>query len=228
MKGSGFTLVELLVAVSVLAITMMLVYGVYSAMFGVVDHVERGGAAKRSAHVLFDQLQRDFSGIYKGPSGDFKAQPPADAEPDAPFLQFVTSSHLYFDSMGVRPQLVRVSYSAERSGNNSNYDIYRTENRFELSGYDGAGSGSVTHRIVEGASALSLSYKNNYGAFIDRWEVRSRGDRGAFDDSRFPSLVRIELKSGTADERSSERRSFAGSFNVPASRIASLGSGEGG
>lgn len=227
-KGCGFTLVELLVAVSVLSITMMLAYGVYASMFSVVDHVERSGSAKRAAFLLFDQLQRDISGLYKGASGDFKAEAPANTDGDSPFLQFVTSSHLYFDSSTMKPELVRVAYSLEKSENDSTYDLYRAEYRFELSDASGSFSTPVRLRVGAGINELSISYKDGYGSFLDRWQIRSGGEPGGFDDSRYPSLIRVEMTSGGHDEMSANSPSFFASFSVYAAQIGRPGSGEDG
>jgi len=226
-KGGGFTLVELLVAVSVLAVTMMLVYGVYASMFRIVDQADSSGAAKRSAQLLFDQLQRDIFGMYKGTSGLFKAEDPGAGDSDAAFLQFVTSSHLKFDSNAFQPQLVRVSYSLEKAGNSLMYDIYRTEYRFELADTSQPESGPVRLRVGTGISALSLTYKDADGVFFDRWEARASGEQSSFEDSRFPSLIRVELQRGDSDQGRAEVHRFPASFRVPAAQAADSSSAEG-
>jgi prepilin-type N-terminal cleavage/methylation domain-containing protein len=218
--SGGFTLVELMVAAAVLAITMMLTYGVYASMFSVVDHVQRRGSAKRSALLFFDQLQRDIYGMYKGPSAYFKAEEPLSVESGAPFLQFSTSSRLYFEDRPFIPALIRVSYTIKKAGNGSIFDIYRTEFRFESLGSSETEKAQEALRVGEGVRALSLRYKGNADQFFDQWEMGGRGDNGSFDDGRFPSLIRVEFGRADGDEGGIEPQLYRSSISVPVAGLS--------
>jgi len=221
-KTAGFTLVELLVAVAILAISMTLVYTIHNSVFSVIENVEQTTAYQGRSGVIFDQLQRDFFGIYKGKSGFLRAEENLIIESEQPFLQFTTSSHLTFNPSPSPVSMTIVSYFLQHSRKNSMYKIYRSEIPFKFGYSEIPGSALKPLLVCENVVTVKLQYKNQYGMFLDGWQPRSSSVENKPADDRFPSLVSVELiLADEADEASkkSEKQRFRTLISVPPSQL---------
>ena len=63
-RESGFTLIEILVAVIVTSLLLLSVYGVFSTIDGARQRVERDTGHYHQARVIFDRLGREIHGVY--------------------------------------------------------------------------------------------------------------------------------------------------------------------
>jgi prepilin-type N-terminal cleavage/methylation domain-containing protein len=197
----GFTLIELLVAIAVLGVSLTLVLGIHSSVFSVVEQVDKNGSLQNRSALLIDQLQRDFHGIYKGTSGFLRAEPIQDPRGDTPLLEFTTSSILRFKDSVSRGSIALVRYTLTKSKINSSYNLYRTEIPFLFGLEESEFEEPVTILVCAHVAAVRLSLKDRYGAFVEGWEARSSALREGPDDSRFPSLVRIEIELADGEGR---------------------------
>ena len=60
----GFTLIEVLVAISVLAILLTSVYGIFTSVSSTRERLDADSAEYHRARVLFDRLGRELRGAY--------------------------------------------------------------------------------------------------------------------------------------------------------------------
>ena len=218
-RGDGFTLLELLVAVAVLGISMTLVYGIYNSVFSVIGNVDRAASFQNRAGIVFDQLQRDLFGIYKGRTGFFKADERFAAESGEPLLQFTSSSHLTFNPAVLPEGMSVVSYFLLRSGNNDRFSLYRSEIPFKLIYESSADMKLIPLVVCENIIEFKLAYKDRYGTILEQWQARSASVQAEPDDDRFPSLVSVELVlAGDAGEESSTKR-FNTLITLPPSQL---------
>jgi len=216
----GFTLIEVLVATALLAVSMTLVLGVYRSVFSVVEQVDRKAAFQSRTALVIDQLQRDFFGMYKGKSGFFRAGNEAGQGGDILLCQFTTTSRLQFGVAGPSEAVTVVRYRLEKAGDSRNYHLYR----YEVPLFYGLSGGSlpdpsdilVHERVVD----LKLSFKDRYGSFIERWDARSSAMQDGPDDDRFPRLVRIELELAEGTEQGAMTRTLSQAIAIPRSRYA--------
>src|SRR5660397_53375 len=63
-SARGFTLVEVLVAISILAILMTSVYGIFSSVSLTRERLDADSAEYHRARVLFDRMGRELRGAY--------------------------------------------------------------------------------------------------------------------------------------------------------------------
>lgn len=68
-SARGFTLVEVLVAISILAILLTSVYGIFSSVSLARERLDADSAEFHRARVLFDRLGRELRGTYYQPRG---------------------------------------------------------------------------------------------------------------------------------------------------------------
>jgi general secretion pathway protein J len=87
---AGFTLFEVLVAVSIVALLLTTVYGVFTSVSGAKERLETTGEGYHQARVLFDRISREVRGAYV-PAGHPDALF-AGGNGATPFLELSTSA----------------------------------------------------------------------------------------------------------------------------------------
>lgn len=214
-RNDGFTMIELLIAVAIMGISMVLVYGAHSAILSVIGHVDQTAAYQHRSGMVFDQFQRDFAGSYKGSSGFFKAEKHQDVERGKPFLQFTTSSQLRFDPLAPRVSTSIVNYYLIKSGDGMSLSMYRYEipNVF---GYSfGPDATSVPMMVCDKVIEVRMSFKDRYGSWLEQWQARSSGSGSTHDDGLFPTQIRIELVLADSSRPEPRQRQFTTTITVP-------------
>lgn len=211
----GFTLLELLVAIAVFAVSASLVYAIYDSVFSVVSHVDETAGLNRRARVVFEQMQLDLAGLYKGRSGHMKGiEYKTESEPD-PILQFTTSAHLGFDPTAPPVSMAVVAYQLRPDRDARTFSLYRSDRpfRFGLGGDDREPNRSLL--LCEDVVDFAIRYIDISGTEMNTWEARSSGLDDGVDDRRFPVLVRIELTLANDKAGSGPVRTYRTSVRVP-------------
>lgn len=91
-RAAGFTLVEVAIAVTVAALLLSAVYGVFASVSGARERLQVEGEGYHRARVLFDRLGRELRGAYlraDRPETHFSG---GIDEAGEPFLEFSTSA----------------------------------------------------------------------------------------------------------------------------------------
>jgi general secretion pathway protein J len=92
-QQGGFTLIEVLVAVTVAALVLLSAYGVVAGVGSVRERLETEGEGYHRARVIFDRLGREIRGAYLSPRPETPT--PFTAGKDErgnPFLTFATTA----------------------------------------------------------------------------------------------------------------------------------------
>ena len=90
----GFTLLEVLIAISIFAISASIVYGLYASMMSVVQNVEDRTRLNDQVRTAFVRFNKDLSGLYRGEQGFLNGRDSADLANDEPILELLSSAHL--------------------------------------------------------------------------------------------------------------------------------------
>jgi prepilin-type N-terminal cleavage/methylation domain-containing protein len=69
-KRSGFTLVEILLAVFIFAIVLSIIYTSYTATFRIIDETEYQADVYRMARVTLERLYEDLESVYAAKSSE--------------------------------------------------------------------------------------------------------------------------------------------------------------
>jgi len=111
MKGArqpnGFTLTEVLVATTLLAIIMSAVYGLLVSVVGIGQTQDRDDHRQREAHALLELLQRDYANLHAGGSPFFRG--------DNQSITLYTVGRPLDPEDGEAPRLLEVVYRFDRA-----------------------------------------------------------------------------------------------------------------
>ena len=191
-EGSrGFTLLEILIAIAILALVVSSLYGAYSGTLDTTEMVESIRDVDQVARLALMQMVNDFKSLYFQKAQGEDTESPysfggvmeAEGEGGA-IVAFATTSRLDFDMTFPSQRINRVSYIMEKQPDNEK--LYRLV-RKELPFADLPGEREeISVEIADGVESLSLTYFNGEGQQFSQWDSKAEG--------LLPRLVYIRLK----------------------------------
>jgi general secretion pathway protein J len=191
-EGSGgFTLIEILIAIAILALVVSSLYGAYSGTLDTTEMVESIRDVDQVARLALMQMVDDFKCLYyqKAQGGDTESPYTFGGATEAKgeggeIVAFATTSRLDFDMTFPSQRINRVSYIMEKQPDNEK--LYRLV-RKELPFADLPGERQeISVEIADGVESLSLTYFNKDGQEFSQWDSKAEGT--------LPSLVNIRLQ----------------------------------
>lgn len=153
----SFTLIEMMVAVALMAMVLSMVGGILLSVINTREKVQDSLDSDKAGYGLLATLRRDLTGVYAyalgGPAflGDNEEE---DGRP-ADRIHFVTTADVSESSDGLKPRLVEVGYRLEKAREGDQLILYR-----RASGYEGdplKGGGSYTGLYV-GVHSFEIQY----------------------------------------------------------------------
>lgn len=187
----GFTLLEILIAIAILALVISSLYGAYSGTLDTTEMVESVRDIDQVARVALVQMVDDFKSLYyqKAQGEDiespysFGGVTEVEGEGGA-IVAFATTSRLDFAMTFPSQRINRVSYVVEKQPDNEK--LYRLVRR-ELPFADLPGERQeMVVEIAEGIESLSLTYFDEDGQQFSQWDSKEEG--------LLPRLVQIKLQ----------------------------------
>ena len=192
--SSGFTLLEILIAIAILALVVSSLFGAYSSTMETTEMVESARDVDQAARLALMQMVDDFSSLYykkaEGENEDspFRLQGGMDAEGGGgTVVEFASTAHLGFDGSFPNLRINRVSYVLEKQPDNQRY--YRLV-RMELPFVDLSGEREETAvELADTVESLTITYLNEDGETLSQWDSKAEETEGIL-----PRLVNIRLQ----------------------------------
>jgi prepilin-type N-terminal cleavage/methylation domain-containing protein len=196
--GSGFTLVELLVAMAVLAVVLTLIYGAGTGTFRLARETESQCDIYAMAGTAMERILEDLESTWVAPGGA-AAETAGDKAPPTPFrgeareldgrpagfLLFRTLSHLDFLPDGDRAGQGEVRYDVTEGDEGAGLTLYRTDRPV----YGGTPSpGSPGWVLCDRLSGVRFLFLDAEGREWDHWDSANKEN-----GRRPPPMVTVEL-----------------------------------
>ncbi len=189
----GFTLLELLVAMTVLS---FLIGGLYLSIGTSSTHAHRIGVRLRSRQAVRIAMQRmaaDLGGVQWGAGKThlyFEGKRDSGIGGGGDRLEFTAARYRWKEADEKAGELVSIAYSLRTDGKRAN--LVREEKPL-LGGSGRAASGPIlaaSDPILTGVESLSFAYLDRENAVHESWDTRVGGVGGA----GLPAAVRISIK----------------------------------
>ena len=195
----GFTLLEILIAISIFASVLSTVFISYSGTFNVLDHTESRANIYRMARIALERMQEDLESAYFNSGtekSESKENPFDDSTPfigkdaeidgrDADTLSFISRAHIGFDEEEKGTGIAGISYYVGKNENGDGFILYRSDTpKFEKAPEEETG-GLV---LCEGLFSVDFTYYDGDAKSLEKWD--STGDELK---DKFPVMVEIEL-----------------------------------
>jgi general secretion pathway protein J len=197
--GRGFTLIEVLVAISLLAIVLTSVYGVFGGVNAAKLRLDSDSAEYHRARVVFDRLGRELHGAYFR-RGDqttlFRGGVNAQGES---FLELTTTAVTPLSAAGTGIAEVHYLLTPDKESTESRQVLLRGERPRQ------SATGSIDDRMMRMApDVVSLSLRFYYeGNWQPEWDATQDG---------LPQLVEIAMVVGRDEQR---QIPFTTTFEIP-------------
>lgn len=198
-SSRGFTLVEVLVAISILAILLTSIYGIFSSVSLARERLDADSAEYHRARVLFDRLGRELRGAYFQTSSRELVFAGSSADDRSFEFELTTSAVSPLSKTGSGIARVRYLLIEDEEDTADGRVLMRSEHPVHES-VDETAAGMM--RLIPGIEAMTLRFYIN-GQWKTAWDGQISG---------LPELVEIALQLRAGGE---EPVHFISAFEVP-------------
>ena len=202
----GFTLMEVLIAVFILAVVLSMIYASYTGTLRNVEDVESQAEIYRMARIAMERVAEDLgSTVYASP----KEGNPEAAQADvlalrfvgeakdidgrrADTLRFASLAHLALEEEGAGAGPAEIVYGVREGEDGNGLVLYRSDIPILMGGAGDQPEGLI---LCDGLYSIRFIYYDEQGEEYDRWDSSEGTLQG-----RPPARVGIELAFGDASK----------------------------
>lgn len=205
-SAAAFTLLEVLIAITIFAITVSLVYSLYSSTISIVHNVEERVELNDRYRLVSEQVSNDLTALYRGESGYLNARDVTSTNNDESFLQFTSTAHLIFNPETPPRAVSAIGYFLEPEDEEQLYTLSRFDSRHTAASDDEPVAEQRRLILCEGLKELKVSYMDRQGQTFSEWNSQSEEFADLEDDQRFPASITLTFvfPSKEDDERTDE------------------------
>ena len=189
----GFTLLEILIAVFILATVLSTIYAAYRGTFRIIHDSEKDSEIYGMARNTMLRMLKDLSAVTASGAGStFKFVSRASETAGANFMEiaFTSRSHLSWVDNEGSGTLAEIGYYVDQGGPDGTFRLLRRDVPTAEAGTDGQGvrQGFV---ICEGLYSLTYKFTDSAGQTHDSWDAAAGA---AGEKNKVPTLASIELQ----------------------------------
>lgn len=216
----GFTLLEILIATSMFAVLLSIVFGTYSASLSVMGKASADVETYNMARVALDRISEDLEAcfLHEPPVGDeigfgrvfgaFEGRDRAVGGYDGDFLRFLSRARVVLDGSGGWPVESEIIYDAREQQAGGLLALFRIDIPF---GTEVPDEGTGGHVLCERLTGVKFIYHR--GDFqLDRWDSTDGETLGKIPDR---VTVTLTFEDSSAPER---RLVFTTDVAIPSAR----------
>lgn len=199
--NTGFTLLEILVAMTVVVLVLGSIYGVFTGISRARVRVESRGGAGHQARVVFDRIGRELRSAYPLPAAGGAFAGSNATGGSLPTLSFATSAGTPAGGAHGGIRMVRYALAPLPEGKDNGYELLRSETPAFL----GAAPAERASRLIAGVRALRWRFYGD-GTWQDEWPASA---------GRLPQAVELTL----ILQAGGETMPFVSSFEIPLAAV---------
>jgi general secretion pathway protein J len=201
-KGySGFTLIEILIAIMIFATLITTIYASYTGTFRVIDETESQAEIYRMARIVMDRMLEDLESVYiqkrdgnvssegdSGSSFQFLGEERDIMGRRADMLRFISRAHTDFSGQNPSYGAARIEYFVRERNDGEDFVLYRNDTPLFAETYhrNEESDGLV---LCEGLASLAFTYYGEDGGIFNSWDSTAEGM-----DHKIPKMVSISLE----------------------------------
>jgi general secretion pathway protein J len=188
-KQKGFTLIEILIAVLLLALVLTTVYASYSGTFKIIRLSGRDSDVYSMARGYMEIMISDLSStVISGVSVKFVSNRQEMGDHAFSGLTFRSAAHISFNDNEISPSISTISYYVEENRDDHGFMLMRSDD--PLGGFD-TGSEKKSGLIVcQNVAALTLKFYDGLGKESDSWSSLTGPEE---QKNKAPAMVSIQL-----------------------------------
>ena len=198
---SGFTLLEILIAIVIFATLLTTIYASYTGTFRVIDDTESQAEIYRMASIAMERMLEDLESVYiqkgnqhassegdRGSSFQFFGEEREIMGRRADTLRFTSSAHIDFSGKNPGHGTAQIGYFVRESNDGEDFVLYRSDNPHfrEAYPFDEESGGLV---LCEGLASVAFTYYGEEGGVFNSWDSATEDM-----ENKIPKMVSISLE----------------------------------
>lgn len=194
-RKQGFTLLEILVAITIFGMVMGLAYSSYNASFNIINSAESQTETYAKARIAMERILGDLESFYPGKKILFKGTSETIGNHRADTLQFLSTAHIRLHPGSTSQGPVIIRYLAQEDPDSDSLLLYRAE----LSATEPEEDEEVDNPgllLCDNLQEVSFDYQNKEGENVENWGEDNEGIHA----TSVPDLVTISLRFNDAEE----------------------------
>lgn len=190
-RSSGFTLLEILMAISIFAIVISLAYGSYRATFRIIDSTESQTEIYNKGRIAIDRVSSDIGSLYLGTSGFLQGKPENLGNREADTIQFTSTAHLVLNRQEQAAGYATISYTVEEDPETKDLRLFRRDVAFRPVESEEPDT-SKGLLLCDGLQEVKFIYYKNKLEQQDNWDSKEieKADTKA---RKLPEWIEINL-----------------------------------
>jgi general secretion pathway protein J len=184
----GFTLLEILIAISILAIVLTTIYAAYSGTLTIIKELDDDSRAYQMARITLDRINRDLSSLQRfGDAFVLQSEKSRIGNREFGSIFFWSAAHLAFEEDGLSGPPASIAYFV-REDKDGGFSLWRS---------DVAGAKPSTDRktdsgliICQNLQGINLKFYDEGGRDYESWDTASSTEP---QKGKPPVLIQIEL-----------------------------------
>ena len=190
-RSSGFTLLEILMAISIFAIVISLAYGSYRATFRIIDSTESQAEIYNKGRMVMDRLSSDLGSLYLGTNGFLQGKPQNIGNREADTIQLTSTAHLVLNRKEQPTGYATISYTVEEDPETKGLRLFRRDVAFRPVETEEPDT-SKGLLLCDGLQEVRFLYHRNKQEKQDNWDSKEivKADTKA---RKLPDWIEINL-----------------------------------
>jgi general secretion pathway protein J len=196
----GFTLIEILVAISILAVVLSTIYVSYISTMKVVKNLEYGDEIYYMARITLERMVLDLQSACKDKeSFEFATLKDSTGKLPLKGVSFLSRAHLDFSGPGGTMAVAQISYELEGDPDSGGFSIIRRDVLKQGEGPTG-GEGFILCRRLQ---LVNLRFYDSTGREYTQWDSQAGSEA---QRNKVPSAIFIELSFINPDDAANPYR----------------------
>ena len=195
--AKGFTLIEILIAIFILAIVLSTIYAAYTGTFRIIKASEYESDIYTMARTTMERMVKDLEAIstYKG-QFELISKPTLLGEKEFPVLSFTSTGHVEFSDKGIPSCTSTISYFVEEDSEKKVYTLLRDDVLISKPNKQETPKGGFI--LCERLHSLTYKFYDTAGKEYDTWDSSSDSEG---QKNKVPSIVSIHLNLVNPDDQ---------------------------
>ncbi len=200
-ENSGFTLMEILIAISIFAVVITTIYTSYTGTFRVVDETESQTEIYRMARIAMERMLEDLESIYipkrqENPESEentlhlfqFVGEDREIKGMSADSLRFISRAHIKLSGQEQEAGAVEIGYYVKETDEENHLVLYRSDRPMPEAAIpiDEETDGLV---LCEGLASVNFAYYEENGEVRESWDSASDELK-----DKIPKMVSISME----------------------------------
>ncbi|MCP4682628.1 MAG: prepilin-type N-terminal cleavage/methylation domain-containing protein [Desulfobacterales bacterium] len=192
-NATGFTLLEIMIALFILAVVLTTIFGAYTGTFRIISETESQADIYAMARVALERIQEDLESVYISKADEdavmrtrFVGEDRQINERSADSMRFISKAHVVFDKEERDPGTTEIYYDVRKSPEEDSLVLFRSDTP-EFQGSTNKGPDGLI--LCENLFSVNFIYYDTKGRDSDTWDSTYEENR-----SRLPVRVSILLE----------------------------------